>query len=385
MNEHEQNLADELEQIIQAAQLTQDSPSPQSSSAEAALAQDLVHLSRNSKASPAFTANLRLRLKKRARELQTSSSSETSYFWRDFQQIFKGNLTMKTTYALGAVLALIIFAALLVVGRGLIDDNITPIAKVTPIPVATVPSAIEETDPVPTNTKPAEIVESETAVSPTVEILPPDQLAQLPRFDGQALSGGLGGGGGAQGTSELSMPGIDPFSDTTFTLNATLPQEPISGLVTQRLTETSIDAAFARQIADQYGFAGPLYIEIFAANGPSEGPGAPPANYIAFDGPRTLRIDPWSIYYYDEAAAAKINHEKPQILPNAVALAEAFLQERGQLNFPYVAEVQPLGEVFFLRSVDGTAAVEPEISVTLNADGEVAFAPGSCCDWVGFS
>ncbi len=379
MNEHEQNLADELEQIIQAAQANQGSTSSQTSSAEAELVQDLVHLSRNSKASPAFTANLGLRLKKRARELQTNSSSEQSSFWRDFQQLFKGNLTMKTTYALGAVLALIVFAALLVMGRGLIDDNITPIAEVTPIPVATVPSAIEEIDPIPTDTQPAEVTETETAVSPTVEILPPDQLAQLPRFDGQAVSGGLGGGGGISGEGALatSMMYADPFSGTTFVLNTTLPLEPGSGQVQQRLPETAVDETAARQIADQYGFSGPLYIETYPSDVPTEGPFVPSVTYFTFDGLRTLRIDSGSVNYSDEAASEKIDFENMVALPNAAALAEAFLRERGQLDFPYEVEVQPTGEVFFYHLIDGTAVIEPEIILTLNSEGEVAFSHDS--------
>ena len=65
MNEQEQNLADELEQLIKAAQVNQASKPQQVTPAEAELAQNLVTLSQTSSPSPAFVAQLRGRHKKR--------------------------------------------------------------------------------------------------------------------------------------------------------------------------------------------------------------------------------------------------------------------------------------------------------------------------------
>ncbi|MBE2221646.1 MAG: hypothetical protein IAF02_08910 [Anaerolineae bacterium] len=362
MNEQEQNLADELEQLIKAAQANQASSPQHLTPTEADLAQNLVTLSQTSNPSPAFVTELRGRLKKRATELQTKKiPPENATIWRRLQNMFTGDSNMKRSYALGAVLALVIFAGLFILGRGFLDNTSSQVAAVTPDPVATLPSDIEET---------------ETAVSPTEAPSQPSELAQLPRLESQALAGGMGGGG-TEGSTELdkmSMMMADPFSGTNFIMNATLPIDPVSGLVQQRLTEATIAAAAARQLADQYGFSGPIYVETYPSDVPTEGPGAPPTTYITFDGPRTLRFDPWSINYTDDAAAAKIDFENAQPLPNAAALAEAFLQARGQLNFPYEVEVQPWGDVFFYRTVNGTAVLEPEITVTLNPDGEVAFA-----------
>ena len=106
-----------------------------------------------------------------------------------------------------------------------------------------------------------------------------------------------------------------------------------------------------------------------------DGAGAPPVSYNAFDGARTLRIDPWAISYADEAAAKDFNYEdNVAALPNAGVIAEAFLQERGQLNFDYEVRVNPdMNSVDFYRVIQDTAVNEPEISVTLNKDGEVTW------------
>ena len=387
MNEQEQNLADELEQLIKAAQVNQASKPQQVTPAEAELAQNLVTLSQTSSPSPAFVAKLRGRLKKRATELQTKKiPPENATIWRRLQNMFTGDSTMKRSYALGAVLALIIFAGLFILGRGFLNNTSSQVAEVVPSPAATLPvvsdvvetavsTSEEAVTPEPVATLPSDIEETETAVSPTEAPPQPSELAQLPRLESQALAGGMGGGGTEGGTEldKISMMMADPFSGTNFIMNATLPIEPVSGQVQQRLIETTIDAAAARQLADQYGFSGPIYVETYSSDVPTEGPGAPPTTYIAFDGSRTLRFDPWSINYNDDAAAAKIDFENVQSLPNVAALAESFLQERGQLNFPYEVVVQPWGDVFFYRTVNGTAVLEPEITVTLNLDGEVAF------------
>ncbi len=386
MNEQEQNLADELEQLIKDAQANRPGKPQQLPPSEAELAQNLVKLSQTSKASPAFVAELRGRLNKRAIEINLNKKpSEKPSFWRNLQQMLKGDSSMKPIYALGAVLALIIFAGLFMLGRGLLTDTSPQIAAVSPEPAATLPAEPAATVPAePEATVPAEIAVTETAVSPqepaatpsgeTEEIAPSEQLALLPRLASEALGGGMGGGGleGSE-SSDTKMMATDPFSGTTFVMNATLPLEPTAALVQQRLNDAPIDAAFARQLADQYGFSGPVYIETYPSDVPTEGTGAPPVSYVAFDGPRTLRFDPWSINYNDDAAAATVDYNNMQPLPNAAAIAEAFLQERGQLNFPYQAEVQPWGDVFFHRLVAGTAVIEPEITVTLNPEGTVAF------------
>ena len=286
---------------------------------------------------------------------------------------------MKRGLALGAILLLVIFIGAAVFSSGLFDSG-TEVAEVTPMPVATIPQEGE----LPLN--PEAEPEDETGNETAVAVLPPSELQPLPRFEAQAPGGFGGGGGDLTATDEtasniapimggdVDLKMMDPFSGTLFTLNTLLPVDMTTGQVLQRQAEATIDAAYARQIADQYGFTGPLYRETYPSDVPTEGPNAPPTVYIAFDGPRTLRIDPWGINYNNDAAAANVDYENLQPHPNEGAIAEAFLQERGQLDFPYVMEERESYDVFFYRDINGRHANEPEIVVSVNSDGEVMFA-----------
>jgi hypothetical protein len=263
----------------------------------------------------------------------------------------------RTTYALGALFALVVFIGVYGLWRSNLTagNNTEQVAQVTP-EVAETPATGETAEPV--------------------------DLAQLPRFETQ--NPGMGGGGdgtaGSSGTAGVPMPTeefdmkmMDPFSGTTFILNGTLPIEPVSGLVMQRAGQATLDAAVARQIADQYGFTGTLYTESYPSDVPTEGAGAPPVTYIVFDGPRSLRIDSWSINYTDEAAAAALDYENPTPFANAVAVVETFLNERGQLNFSYVAEPGFGHDVYIYRLVDGRKVNEPEIVATVNQNGQIVY------------
>lgn len=373
MNQEEQNLADELEKLIQAAQQGQQMAEQQTTQAETDLAAQLVDLSQKTEASPAFVAALRARLRQRANQLQTKQHSQKkASFWQELSRMLSGEQTMKHVFALGAIILLFIFVGAAAFSGGLLN-NITQVAEVTPIPMATLPGSDNETE-----------TEAESEGETAVAVLPPSQLQPLPRFEAQA-PGGFGGGGdgtaAANGAADsmpmmegdFDMKIMDPFSGTMFILNTTLPIDSFTGQVLQRQAEATIDAAYARQIANQYGFTGPLYVETYPSDVPTEGAGAPPTSYIAFDGARTLRIDPWAINYNNDAAAANADYENLSPHPNAGSIAETFLQERGQLDFPYIMEVQDTFDVFFYRDVNGRHSNEPEIVVSINSDGEIMF------------
>ncbi len=395
MNQQEQHLADELEQLIQAAQAGQSVPDSQVPQDEAALAAQLVDLSQQTEAAPAFVANLRARLRRRANQIQIKKTSQKkASFWQELSRMLAGDNTMKRGLALGAIILLIVFVGAAVFSSGLFDTG-TQVAEVTPMPIATIPgeeeAAVAEELPLNPETSPEsseEVVvapegeiESETAVA----VLPPSELQPLPRFEAQ-IPGGFGGGGDGTDAAgnpvaaempvidgEFDLKLMDPFSGTLFTLNTLLPADTTTGQVLQRQAEATIDAASARQIADQYGFTGPLYVETYPSDVPTEGPSVPPTTYVAFDGARTLRIDPWSINYNNETAAANVDYENLQPHPDEGAIATAFLQERGQLDFPYVMEERESYDVFFYRDINGRHANEPEIVVSVNNEGEVMF------------
>lgn len=362
MNQQEQHLADELEQLIQVAQAGQPVEPEQVPPQEAALAQDLVKLSQQTEAAPPFVTDLRARLRRRAQQIQKKPPEKAS-FWRDLTQMLKEGFTMKRTYALGALLTLIVFLGAVALGRSWLGGSDSPQIAV----VATVPAETGTTTP-----------DENTAVAQ------PGELAQLPRFETQ--NPGMGGGGdgsseAATGESmasplpvdgDFDMKMMDPFSGTTFILNGTLPVEAPASQVLQRQGEAAIDAALARQIADRFGFTGPLYTEQYPGGVPAGEPGGPPITYIAFDGQRTLRIDPWAINYHDDAAWASMNFENLNPHPDQGTIAEAFLRDRGLLDFPYEMKVQQAYDIFFYRVVDGRAANEPEITLMINPEGTVA-------------
>lgn len=375
MNQNEQYLADELEQIIQAAEANGPTNGPttpqQLSPEEAKLAVALIDLAKNRQADPTFVADLRAQLQMRAVELEKQKKDNSlerpslrPSFWRDLQQMLKEGFTMKRSYALGAIAAFILFVGTFALWQASLRGATTgEVAAVATVPVETV---ADEGTAVPV---------SETATG--------QPLTQLPRFNAPQAPG-MGGGGGDSATSEMPLPETavgdeklsmmmaDPFSGTTFILNTTLPVDIINGAVLQRTGEEELDVAVVQQLASQYGFTGPVYVETYTSDVPV-GEDGPPTTYIAFDGPRTLRFDPWSINYSDEAAAANMDYENPLPFEQSGPIAEAFLTQRGQLNFPYVMESSGYGDVFFKRLVDGRVVNEPEIVVSINQDGQVVF------------
>lgn len=362
MKKTEQQLADELEQTIAAVMQGKTmSPADKTQANEARLAADLVHLAARTNPDPSFVAQLQRRLSARAIQLKkTEQSPERASFWQDLTQMLKEGFTMKRTYALGTLIALIVF-----VGSYGLWRTLSPGSD---------PGQVAEVAPIPADTLPDE--------NNTVSGQP---LAQLPRFQTQNPAGGMGGGDASEAAAPMSVEGdfdmkmMDPFSGTTFILNGTLPSEPTSGLVHQRQPEVALDIATVRQIADQYGFTGPIYVETYSSDVPSD---QPPPVYIVFDGPRNLRLDSWSINYTDEGAAARMNYDNPTLRPETVGIAEAFLTQHGQLNFPYVAEAQLGDSVLFYRLVDGRKVNEPEISVTVNQDNEVVYVfDNTSTDW----
>lgn len=223
-------------------------------------------------------------------------------------------------------------------------------------------------------------------------------LPALPPLTSEQAGGGPGpmglGGGGPQALppEATAAPGEsadatvivapvvhDFFADVSFSLEASLPAEPTEAKV-QHQTLSNIDLAQARRIADQFGFAGPLYVQEFPEYGvdpasenvsPDPIP-EPPSNFYTFEGARYLSIQGSGFAYIDPDVT--VDYGQPIVAD--VSLAEAFLQERGLLDFPYVAESGfSQGEVLFLRLVDGVPLRNrPEFSVQFGNDGEIAFA-----------
>lgn len=214
-----------------------------------------------------------------------------------------------------------------------------------------------------------------------------DELAVLPAIDqaqvaSSASASGIGGGGGGGLTTEsASLPatsdvaidyvGIDIFDGTAFVLNTALPTEPNRAPVQQQ-SSFSLSLEDARAIASQFGFDGPIYqqpvpegIEVIEAAFFSN-------VYFAFDdNGRTLNIDSFSTYYND--SSFQYDAVPNLTLEQAGPVAEAFLQERGLLDFEYVMEKGWGNEIWFKRVIRGAAVNQPEITVSVTNEGEILF------------
>jgi hypothetical protein len=284
----------------------------------------------------------------------------------------------RTILALGIVAALLILAIvawpLLQKGRETVETS--PASAADPVDETAVPDGGEM------NT--AGTSAAETAALPA---LPPLTSEQAGGGPGPM---GLGGGGpqaqppeapeaaGESGDATVIVAPVvhDFFAGVSFSLEASLPAEPAEAEV-QRQTLSNIDLAQARDIADQFGFSGPLYVQEFPeyGTGPASenvAPAEPPLNFYTFEGAHYLSIQGSGFAYINP----DVTVDYDQSMVADVSRAERFLQERDLLDFPYVAEMGfNQGEVLFLRLVDGVPLRNrPEFSLQFGNDGEIAFA-----------
>jgi hypothetical protein len=223
--------------------------------------------------------------------------------------------------------------------------------------------------------EPAELPDSTPL--PTVVGEQPADLEILPVIEGQSTTaGGFGGGGGDGRTTEdasISMPidfePVDVFSGTQFSLVGTLPIDLTSAHVL-RQRPWVMDVATARQLANQFGFSGQLFMNAPYTPPPGEAALDIPPTYFVFDGSRRLQLDSFMVYYDDPSVTA--NGDNPTAYEQAGPLAESFLQSKGLLNFAYeMRSGFGPGEVYFHRVVDGKAVNQYEIWVRVS-NGAVA-------------
>lgn len=210
-------------------------------------------------------------------------------------------------------------------------------------------------------------------------------LPLLPGLDGSQLANGRGGGGGLESTAAgapaatdmaadiaIDYVPIDIWEGTEFVLNAELPGEIGRGLVQQQ-GDFTMTLERARQIADQFGFSGPLYTQpLPEGNIPEAERLSMQQVYTAFDdNGRILNIDAYGVYYSDNNL--EYQGYSTMELSQSGPIAEAFLQERGLLDFEYEMRRGWGNEVWFVRVIDGKAVNQPEITVGVTSEGQVIF------------
>ncbi len=210
------------------------------------------------------------------------------------------------------------------------------------------------------------------------EAVPTGELAPLPSLSGVsgggvASSGGLSGGSAPAGQpadgAAAAIVIADPFAQTTFTLNASLPTEPATAAALRQTPTGELTAEAARQLAQRFGFSGDLYQENSLASGDTAV--TRPTIYYTFDGPRTISIDPWSANYQD--TSAPYDPANPPDFAAASQTAGQFLESRGLLDFPYIVRPGFGGDVLVLRLVNGQPLNQPEIVVGVSPAGTVSY------------
>lgn len=371
MKEKDPILADELSRRISAEMQGKGRPPvSEAIEQEAELAAKLINLAQDTHPDPDFVAALGSQLARRAAQknkLQRNQvPPERPSFWQQLTQMLKEGTTMnRNKYLLGALgaLVLIVVAAYIVMNRDNIGGNEPGVSV-----------AEDSSDNSENETEAVEVAD-----------LPP-----LPALEGSGQALGLGGGGGGANVRPQSGGGgiatedaafdvdgsfiyTDPFSGTTFTLNATLPTEPLLSTVLQNKPDDAVTAEQARELATRFGFTGQLYREQYPVfeeefAGPAY---EPPVVYHIFDGPRSLIIDAWGVYYND--ASIVNDYENPLPFEQAAPIAEAYVQERGLIDFEY--EIQQIwgADVNFVRIIDGQPVNQPELTVGVSHDGRIFF------------
>lgn len=244
----------------------------------------------------------------------------------------------------------------------------------TPIPNQPTGGLNPITEPEPNTT------EEPLANAPETDEPTADNLAPLPLISQKATTQGLGGGlesadAPLAAQSSTFVDAINIFSGTTFLLDTALPTDPTAAAVWQQPART-LTAEYAQQTAQNFGFPTTVYQEQYSLEPlPNEGSRElynPTPPYFAFQDNKLLIITAGSIFYSDNTYATQYGDEAPfdQLAP----AAEAFLSEKGWLNFDYQLSQNFPGEINVTRLVDGQPIDRPEIYVRLNDQSQVMYA-----------
>lgn len=211
----------------------------------------------------------------------------------------------------------------------------------------------------PTAVLPATLPTSQTAIDPANPSppIPTDGRALLPSLLGQTITNDT-----AQTAVGIVM--TNPFANSTFNLQATLPPPAPETAVWRQIPQPPLSAQQAQQLAQQFGFTGPLYSQALQPTDPQN------PIYYAFDGTRALIIDVWGTTY--EADTTALATYQPTDFATALPIAEQFLQQYPLVDFPYVLQPTGNGDVALFRQLDGRRLNQPELVIAVNNAQQVA-------------
>jgi hypothetical protein len=377
----EEKLAQELDAFL-TAQMKGERPLPLPDNLgdEANLAANLLNLAAATKPDPDFLTHLEARLVRAARAAPGGAAAPPPSAWQKMLKTLEETFTMKKTMlAIGALAALFIVGYFALNGwqnsAAPISDTIAdapPAAVVPAEEVAIEPTAVPTETP--TTTTP-EVIAAIPVEEPTPlprPTLDPGLATKLPGLgNASGISMGLGGGGGGDlSTMPIGeMPVWDPLGETEFVLTAVLPTNPTALTLFAQPGQGIYTAADAARLAALLGLSGPVYRDTLPPDMPPDV--VLPPVYFVFDGPRTLAVREDGFYYYDQSAAPGFYAEMASYA-QAAPTAEAFLLERGLLDFPY--EMRPTAggnDVEFRRVVNGRSVNLAEFFVSVTNQGEV--------------
>lgn len=362
MKKTDEQLAQELDLLLTARLNNQPIPvANEELLTDMAFVEELLEMQHQMEPEQSFLSNLGTQLTRQAVREQNTNLKKNSPeqavknppFWENLILSIKETFTMKrTVFALGAVVALFVFAFM----AWSFFQGIGP----------------EE---------PGVIVENVTD-TPPVETAEPVEVADLPTLpslsNANGLGGGFGGGGGGDGIDTESAgiePGLDmrifnPLSGTQFILNATLPIEPISAVVYQQPESQLFSVEDVSRLAGVLGLNGPVYLEKYFIEEGSEW--TPIPVYQVFDGAKNLAVGSNYLYYYDDAGSVFIGSgAEPMPYEQAAPIAEAFLQQTGLVDFEYRMLSSNGYDIEIRQIVDGREAIYPVMHMSVNDRGEV--------------
>jgi hypothetical protein len=184
------------------------------------------------------------------------------------------------------------------------------------------------------------------------------------------VGGGMGhDGSDLYGDAPDEAPGLrwhNPLAEAVFHLTSALPGAPATLPVYERAGGPRYTQADAVRLAALFDFI-QAYEQKYVVDDPAW---TTPPVYHFFDGLRQFNVSDAHYYYLNHALAVEGDAD---LMPFAEAgpLAEAFLKERGLLDFPYEMAAAYGFHIEFRRVVDGRAVLFPEFQVAVHRSGEM--------------